>query len=136
MRFVDTNVFLRYLTNDDPIKAQDCRRLFQQAELGREQLTTCEAVIGEILYVLCSPRLYKLSHPDAVARLRPLVILRELHLPRKQVYLRALDLFASHDFLDIEDTLIVAHMENRGLQELLSYDADFDRVAGVTRQEP
>jgi predicted nucleic acid-binding protein len=93
-------------------------------------------VIGEVLYVLYSPRLYKLSHPDAVARLRPLVILRELHLPRKQVYLRALDLFASHDFLDIEDALIVAHMENRGLQELLSYDADFDRVAGVTRQEP
>jgi predicted nucleic acid-binding protein len=136
MRFVDTNVFLRYLTNDDPIKAQACRRLFQEAEQGREQLTTCEAVVGEVLYVLCSPRLYRLSHPDAVARLRPLVTLRELHLPQKQLYLRALDVFASHPFLDIEDALIIAHMERRGVENLLSYDTDFDRVVGVTRRDP
>ncbi len=34
MRFVDTNIFIRYLTNDDPRKAQACFDLFQRAKQG------------------------------------------------------------------------------------------------------
>ena len=30
MRFLDTNVFLRYLTGDDEVKAQACYELFQR----------------------------------------------------------------------------------------------------------
>jgi len=31
MRFVDTNIFLRLLTNDDPRKADACEELFRKA---------------------------------------------------------------------------------------------------------
>jgi predicted nucleic acid-binding protein len=99
-------------------------------------VTTCEAVIAEVLFVLCSPRQYKLSHADASARLYPLLTLQSLHLADRRVYLRALDIFAGASFLDFEDALIAAHMEDRGIPELLSYDTDFDRVPSVTRQEP
>ena len=50
--------------------------------------------------------------------------------------MRALDLFASHSSLDFEDALQIAHMERTGVQELYSYDKDFDRVPSVTRREP
>ena len=66
----------------------------------------------------------------------PILTLRALRLPQKRVYLRALDLYASSPFLDFEDALAVAHMEQRGIREVLSYDRDFDRVEGITRVEP
>ena len=56
MKFVDTNIFIRYLTRDDESKAQACYKLFQQVREGDEELFTTETVIAEIAYVLSSPR--------------------------------------------------------------------------------
>ena len=137
MRFLDTNVILRYLTRDDEAKAQACYQLFQRVKQGEEELFTCEAIVTEVAYVLSSPRApYKLSHEEVRARLLPILTLRGLKLPQKRVYLRALDLYASSLFLDFEDALAVAHMEQRGVTEIISYDRDFDRVTGLQRVEP
>lgn len=140
MRFLDTNIFLRYLVQPqsaiDQRKQQACYQLFQRVSARQEQVTTCEAVITEILDNLYSPRQYNLSHADAAARLRPLLSLGGLKLANKRVYLRALDIFAVSPFLDFEDAVIVAHVERQGIAEVLSYDTDFDRVPGVTRGEP
>ena len=137
MKFLDTNVILRYLTRDDEAKAEACYQLFQRVRLGEEELFTCEAVVTEVAYVLSSPRApYRLNHHEVRARLLPILTLRGLRLPQKRVYLRALDLYASAPFLDFEDALAVAHMEHRGLTEIVSYDRDFDRVTGLQRIEP
>ena len=48
---------------------------------------------------------------------------------------RALDLYANHA-VDFEDALTAAEMERRGISELYSYDADFERMENVTRLEP
>lgn len=137
MRFLDTNVILRYLTRDDETKAEACYQLFQRVRDGDEELFTCEAIITEVAYVLSSPRApYQLTHEEIRARLVPILTLRGLKLPRKRVYLRALDLYASSPFLDIEDAVAVAHMERRGVTGIVSYDRDFDRVTGLQRTEP
>jgi predicted nucleic acid-binding protein len=47
-----------------------------------------------------------------------------------------LDLYASTPAVDFGDALVVAHMEEAGNDDLLSYDRNFDRVAGVRRSEP
>ena len=137
MRFLDTNVILRYLTRDDEDKAQACFELFQRVEQGEEEVFTCEAIVTEVVYVLSSSRApYRLRHEEVRARLVPILTLRGLRLPQKRVYLSALDLYASSPFLDFEDALAVAHMERRGMREILSYDRDFDRVEVVQRVEP
>ena len=99
-------------------------------------VTTCEVVICEIFFVLCSPRQYNLSHEDAVAHVRSLLALGNLKLANKRVYLRAMDIFASASFLDFEDAVIVAQMERQGMRELLSYDTDFDHIPSIDREEP
>ena len=137
MRFLDTNVILRYLTRDDDAKAKACYELFQRVQRGEEELTTCEAIVAEVVYVLSSPRLsYRLNHAQIRARLLPILTLRGLKLPHKRVCLRALDLYASSAFLDFEDAVAVAHMEQRSITEIVSYDRDFDRLAGLRRAEP
>ena len=137
MRFLDTNVVLRYLTGDDPAKAQACYELFQRVQRGDEELFTTESVAAEVAYVLSSPRgPYRLGHAEIASRLHPILALRGVRMPRKQVCLRALDFFARHDALDIEDALALAHMERLGITEIVSYDRDFDDAPGVTRTEP
>ena len=137
MRFLDTNVILRYLTRDDEAKAEACYRLFQSVKNGEEELFTCEAIVTKVVYVLSSPPAgYRLSHDDIRARLVPILSLRGLRLLHKRVYVRALDIYASSPSLDFEDALAVAHMERQGITEIVSYDRDFDRVAQVQRTEP
>jgi uncharacterized protein len=136
MKFIDTNVFIRFLTADDPVKAAACRDLFQRVRRGDEEIATCEAVVTEIVYILSARGHYGLSPADVRARLRPMLMLRGLKLPHKRLYLRALDVFAAHPTLDFEDAVAVAHMERLKLTGLYSYDSDFDRVTGVTREEP
>ena len=137
MRFLDTNVILRYLTRDDEAKAEACYRLFQSVKNGEEELFTCEAIVTEVVYVLSSPPAgYRLSHDDIRARLVPILSLRGLRLLHKRVYVRALDIYASFPSLDFENALAVAHMERQGIPEIVSYDRDFDRVVQVQRTEP
>lgn len=137
MRFLDTNVIIRYLTGDDEAKAAACYELFQRVQRGEEELFTSEAVVAEVTFVLSSRRgPYRLNHEEVRGRLLPILSLRGLHLPQKTMCLNALDLYGSAPFLDFEDALAVAHMERRGLAEIVSYDRDFDRLPGIERVEP
>lgn len=135
MHFVDTNIFIRYLTKDDPDKAQACFELFQQAQANQVALTTTEAVITEVVYVLSSQKTYGLARVDIRARLYPLLSVPGLRLPQRRTYLRALDLYATHP-LDFEDAVIVAQMERQNIGDLYSYDRGFDRLSNLTRHEP
>ena len=138
MKYLDTNIFLRYLTKTqgEEAKTQACFKLFQQVKTGEIVATTCEAVICEIFFVLCSPQQYNLSHEDAVAHVRPLLALGNLKLDNKRVYLRAMEVFAHAPFLDFEDAVIMAHMERQSINELVSYDTDFDHIRSIDRKEP
>ncbi|MDE0137082.1 MAG: PIN domain-containing protein [bacterium] len=137
MRYLDTNVIIRYLTRDDEKKAAACYRLFERVSKGREELTTSAATIAEATYVLSSQRgPYRLPPDEIAARLHPIVSLRGLVMPDKRVCIRALDLYAQYPFLDFADALGVAQTEARGITEILSYDRDFDRLPEVARVEP
>jgi predicted nucleic acid-binding protein len=50
--------------------------------------------------------------------------------------LRALELFGSTASLDFGDAMLVAQSQQSRLRTIYSYDTDFDRVAGLRREEP
>jgi predicted nucleic acid-binding protein len=136
LKFLDANVILRYLTRDDETKAESVYQFLQRVGSGDEEVTTTEAILIEVVYVLASPRLYGLGPDDIRARLVPILNLRGLKLPHKQMYLDALDRYVAFPFLDFEDALAVAQMDRKQIEEILSYDRDFDRVSGIRRTEP
>jgi predicted nucleic acid-binding protein len=137
MQFVDTNIFIRFLTGDDPEKAQQCKLLFERANRGEVDLTTSESVIAEIVFILSSKRLYNQSRSDIRSRLYPLISIQGLKIAHRRVYLRALDIYEKNN-LDFEDALTVARMEQQDLTQIYSYDRDFDTVDGIEidRLEP
>ena len=135
MDFLDTNIFLRYFTKDDPLKAQKCYELFQQIKRKERRATTSESVLAEVVYVLSSRAVYNQPRENVRALLLPIIGLAGLRVPHRRVFLRALDLYASTS-LDFEDALSVAHMERMKLTTILSYDQDFDRIKTLQRREP
>jgi len=133
--YVDANIFLRYLTQDDPQKAEQARQLILQLQAGTVVATTCEGVLVEVVQVLSSTRLYNLPRDQIRRHLRNILALPGLRLAHKRTYLRALDLYVATR-LDFVDVLQVAHMERLKLTQIVSFDRDFDRIAGITRVEP
>lgn len=133
--FLDTNVVIRYLTNDDPDKAERARRLLKQAEDGGLALVASESVVVEIVQVLASPRLYNLPRQQVANDVSVILGLKGLKVPSKQTCLRALDLWADSS-VDFVDALTVAQMERQGLGAIASFDRDFDRFEGITQREP
>jgi predicted nucleic acid-binding protein len=135
MEFVDTNIILRYLTKDDPVKAERCFALFQRAKRKDVRLVTSESVLAEVVYVLSSRALYNQPRINVRTLLWPIVSLPALKVPNRKSFLRALDMYANTT-LDFEDALSVAHMERLKLKRILSYDRDFEDVTGIERAEP
>jgi predicted nucleic acid-binding protein len=79
--------------------------------------------------------LYHLPRSQVRDLLAPLVHLPGFLIHNKRAVLRALDLYASMN-IDFGDALIVAAMEQAKSPVVYSYDAHFDRIAGITRAEP
>ena len=66
-------------------------------------------------------------------------IAREVKLPgfrvrQKRALLRALEVYGTTN-RGFGDAMILATMEQRGSQQLYSYDRGFDRLSGITRVE-
>lgn len=135
MDFLDTNIILRYLTKDDPRKAERCFDLFQSVKRKDLRLVTSESVMAEVVYVLSSKSLYNQSRQNVRALLLPIVSLPGLKIPHRRTFLRALDLYGATR-LDFEDALSIAHMERQKIHTILSYDEDFDEVKDIQRREP
>ena len=51
-RFLDTNILLRYLTRDDPVKAEPALAVLVRVERGEEKVITSPLVIFETVFTL------------------------------------------------------------------------------------
>ncbi len=135
MKYLDTNVIIRYLTRDDPEKAARAYAFLQEVEKGNEVVTTTEAVIAEVVHVLSSKRLYNYPRADIVKRLLPVLQLKGLRLSNKNLYGEALMLYAEKG-IDFVDALVVVKMKQKGITTLVSFDHDYDDFPFITREEP
>jgi predicted nucleic acid-binding protein len=132
---VDTDVLIRFLTGDDPVKQAESAALFQKIERGELTVAAPDTVIADAVYVLASHRLYGLPRAQVRAILSQLVRLPHFRVQNRRQVLRALNIYGSTN-LDFGDAFIVAAMELSGSSLLYSYDADFDRIPTVDRVTP
>jgi predicted nucleic acid-binding protein len=133
--FVDTDVIIRLLTGDDPLKQAQAAKLFNRVQAGELILRAPDTVIADAVFVLSSTRLYGVGRADVEAMLTPLVQLPGFQVRNRQAVARALQLYGSTS-LDFGDAMIVATMEQDSSGDLYSYDADFDRIQSVNRRVP
>ncbi len=140
MTFVDANYFLRAIvepTAETGTMHETAKALFRAVARGEEEVTTSEAVLAEVCFVLNSKRQYGLAAPEVASRLTPILSLPNLALPRgrKRLYLRALELWSEHPRLGFVDALTAAEIEYTGIA-LATFESDFDGIPGIIHWEP
>jgi uncharacterized protein len=133
VRFLDTNVLLRLLTRDDSEKADRALHLMLQVERGEERTATSPLVMFEVIFTL--QKFYGVPRSRIRDLTLPIISLRSLELQGKDTFKRALDIYVHHN-VSFVDAFNAAWMEMRGIREIYSWDADYDRLPGVTRVEP
>lgn len=131
--FVDTNVFLRYLTRDDPSKYEKCRELFKKAIAGELEIATSGMVIAELVWTLLS--YYRVPKADVIEKVSIIVGTENLFIPDKDIIADALVLYARRN-IDYIDAYNATLMKYHGLQGIYSYDEDFDSVETLKRKVP
>jgi predicted nucleic acid-binding protein len=133
--FVDTDVIVRLLAGDDPAKEAASAHLFERIAAGELVVAAPDTVIAEAVFVLSSPKLYRLTRAQVGALLIPLVRLPGFRVANRRIVLRALEVYGATN-VPFGDAMVVASMEAAGSRRVYSYDRHFDAVPGVERHEP
>lgn len=132
--FVDTNLFIRYLTNDDPILADRVEQLLDDAATGSAQLVTTELVIAESVWALESS--YHLNHAQIAPLIRGILATPGMEVINGDLVGKALVMYELQN-IDFVDAYIVALMEKQGIMDIYSYDKKhLSRVKTIQRKEP
>jgi predicted nucleic acid-binding protein len=131
--FLDTNVLLRHLLQDHPEHSPKATAFLERIERGDVQARISDVVIMELAFTL--QRSYK--QPKAQIRdvLLALLDLPGLELPGKRRYRKVFDLYVDLN-ISFADAYHAVLMQQLGIQEVISFDRDFDRVPWAKRSEP
>lgn len=129
MIFIDSNLPMYLVGAPHPHKA-DAQRLLEGAIAAGERLVTSAEVLQEILH-----RYVAIRRPDAIqpAFDALLGVVDEVFPIELEDVERAKKVVDGALALSARDALHVAVMERRNVKRIMSFDAGFDRVPGVTR---
>jgi predicted nucleic acid-binding protein len=134
LSFLDTNIFLRHLLQDDPTHSPKASAFLKRIEAGEVKVRTSETVIFETVFTL--QKVYR--QPKAAIRdtVLPLLELPGIVLPHKRQYRKVFSLYVEKNlpFADAYHAVLMEYlMEYLHLTEIVSFDTDFDRIEGITR---
>jgi predicted nucleic acid-binding protein len=117
--FVDTNVFLRFFTNDVPEQAARAEALFRDAASGKVELVTNAMVMAELVWVLES--YYGLTASEVRERVVAVVCTDGLFVPDGDLIIDALMLYET-SAVDYVDAYNLCWMKQRELSQVGTFD--------------
>jgi predicted nucleic-acid-binding protein len=132
--FADTNLFLRYLTDDIPDQADHAERLLQRAKTGSVSLKTNVMVVAEIVWTLES--YYHRTRADIRDKVLGMLNTPGLTVEEADLVAQAVELYAglNVDFIDAFNSL---WMGRQGLKSVVTFDVKhYARLPGVVALTP
>ena len=126
MAALDTNVLVRWLTNDDAAQCAAVARLFDDAIGQGVRLFVTTTVVLELEWVLRSR--YRYNKPQVQAAMNALLDVTELEFQTEPTLEQALWLFKQTGSRDFADCLHIA-LVSQG--PLLTFDERAARIAGA-----
>ncbi|RZD16851.1 MAG: type II toxin-antitoxin system VapC family toxin [Candidatus Acididesulfobacter guangdongensis] len=124
--FVDTNIFLRYLINDNKSISDKIEETFKKASLGEILLITNSLVIIEIIFVLES--YYDKSKKEIETAVLKIMNTNGLGVKDSGLILDALNFYVSKN-IDFVDAYNAFFMKEHSLTDILTLDKKhFSRI--------
>ena len=122
--FLDTNVLLRFLLDDDSAQSPLAYSFFKQLEDGAVSAELEDVVLAETVWVL--EKGYRVPRNEISRLLSSIVRLKGVICRGKRNVLGALSQFCSTP-CDIVDCLLAAKARSKGAP-VISFDADFKKL--------
>ncbi|MEK6698429.1 MAG: type II toxin-antitoxin system VapC family toxin [Nitrospirota bacterium] len=131
---IDTNLLVRYLTGDDPSKANDVKRLLLKAAQGEIRLLIPSVVIAELVWVLQS--FYKLERSEIVPLLNAILHTHGVEVSDKTVVSDAIAIYRN-EAIDFIDAWIVAFAKAAEVRVIYTFDRKhFKGIDGIEMMQP
>lgn len=131
--FVDTNILMRHFVHDHPEQSPRATAYIGRIERGEIQVRISDIVVFETVFLL--ERHYKQPRTLVRELVLGFLELAGVILPRKRRFRRVFDLYVELN-IAFADAYHVALMEQERLDEVVSFDREFDRAPGIRRVEP
>lgn len=127
--FVDTNILLRYLTNDFPEQAQHLENLIERSNSGEIRLVVNSMVFAEIVWTLQSFYKYPKDKIDEIVS--AIVASEAFEINERDILLQALEDFHSLN-INFIDAYIASWMQKKQLYKIFTLNKkDFKRISGI-----
>jgi predicted nucleic-acid-binding protein len=127
--FADTNLFLRFLTNDIPEQADAVENLLHQAAIGELTLVTNSMVLAEIVWTLES--FYHLSKTDIKDKLFAILNTSGLEIIEDDLVIQSVNWYAEKN-VDFTDAFNAAWLLKQGMTIACTFDRKhFARFEGI-----
>jgi predicted nucleic-acid-binding protein len=132
--FADTNLFLRYLTNDVPDQADAVEDLFHLAAADEITLVTNNLVIAEIVWTLES--FYGLSRDEVKDKVLAIINTPGIEVMEQDLILQSIVWHAEKN-VDFIDAYNAAWMLAGEMTEVYTFDLEhFGRFEDITARVP
>jgi predicted nucleic-acid-binding protein len=132
--FADTNLFLRYLTNDVPAQADAVESLLQRAAKDRINLVTTSMVIAEIVWTLES--YYELDKKEIQAMVLGILNTGGLAVIDSDLILQAIVPYADKN-VDFIDAFNAAWMLKNDVNKIYTFvQKHFNRFGKIVVEVP
>jgi predicted nucleic-acid-binding protein len=132
--FADTNLFLRYLTDDVPEQADAVEHFFRHAAAGEMALVTNALVVAEIVWTLES--FYRLPRHEIKDKVLAILNTPGLEVVDGDSVLQAVAWYVEKS-VDFIDAYNAAWLLARDMSTVYSFDRrHFARLEGITVKEP
>ncbi len=124
---VDTNIFVRIITNDQPGVAKSVLKRIMAMPVG--SILVDSAMIAEVVYVLTSPKLYGFARNEAVEALKAVLALQQFSYAQDLLAV-TLEAFATTK-LAFVDCLMLAHYLCGEVDSILTRDKALLKQTGL-----
>ena len=132
--FADTNLFLRYLTNDVPAQADLVESLLHRAAKGKVNLVTTSMVIAEIVWTLES--YYELDKKEIQAMILGILNTDGLEVIDSDLILQAIVHYTDKN-VDFIDAFNAAWMDKNDVDKIYTFDQKhFNRFEKILAELP
>ena len=126
---LDSNILLRYLTDEPRQLADRAAAILEEAEANRLALIVVPVVLAEVVYVL--EKVYRWGRPDIANRLLELLSASVITFLDSDAVTQTLIWYGEIAGLDFADAFVCATAIVRGHGVVVSFDHDLERLDGV-----
>lgn len=130
---IDTNIFLRILTNDDTQKAHECNTLVKAIIGGEIDVCTTSITITEVVWTLQS--FYSYTKDSIVDAIKSITGISGMTIIDNYNNSVAYNLFEKNNVKFVDCLLASIPKIQKKDWAIISYDRDFDKL-GIIRKEP